>query len=490
MFFTGFFSPTSRNRIRLRLAPYDIACAVFAPFVALAMREPKLLEIPSLDTLPAPYLFACITIACALTSFLAFRLSDGLSRFFSVHDLMAICGAVATTIAATNLFLFTFTRLDGVPRSTPLIYALVLTGLLALGRAFHRIMITEQDTNRAARADRLRNIVIVGADRFSALAIKLIAAQSPRTTRVLALLDERAHMVGRAVNGVRIVGPTQDFAAVVEEYLVHGIEIDQVLISEGVSALSESSLQALQELCQVRAIPMFSLGEALNLTRKEADVLQETEVRAPSIEIPSYFSLKRIVDVFLSLGLLLVLSPVMLVVAGLVLVDVGTPLLFWQERLGCGGRRFFLYKFRTYKAPYGRRGELVAESERLSIIGRFMRASRLDEIPQLLNILVGDMSLVGPRPLLPKDQPDDLSIRLMARPGITGWAQVNGGNMVTPEEKEALDAWYIQHASIWLDLKILLHSLAIAATGERFDRNAISDAMKWRTRMPSRTGFG
>ena len=139
-----------------------------------------------------------------------------------------------------------------------------------------------------------------------------------------------------------------------------------------------------------------------------------------------------------------------------------------------------LRKFRTYAAPFDRNGVAIPAADQLSRLGKFMRATRFDEIPQLLNILVGDMSLIGPRPLLPKDQPADPSIRLLARPGITGWAQINGGNSVTPEEKEALDAWYVEHATPLVDMKILAHSLIIAATGERFDRAAIAQALKWR----------
>jgi lipopolysaccharide/colanic/teichoic acid biosynthesis glycosyltransferase len=478
----GLLSPTSRNRARLRLAPYDLACAIAAPFVALALRDPGLLDLGGSDGFPGPYLFVLITLICALPSFLAFRLSDGMSRYFSVHDLMAICAAVATTIASTSVFLFVFTRLDGIPRSTPLIYAMVLGGLLVVGRAFHRVVITEENRTLTPRADQLRNVVIIGADRFAALATKLIGAQTPRTTRVVAFLDDRPQMAGRTVNGVRIVGSAHDLDSIIDEYVVHGVEIDQVLLSEGASDLSETAIEALQEICENRSIAMLSLSEAFNLTPKAAScAAADAKLAAPTIEIPSYFTLKRIFDVAASVCLLLALSPITLVVSALALIDVGTPILFWQERIGQGGRRFLLYKFRTYRAPYDWRGRPIAEHDRLSRVGRFMRRSRFDEIPQLMNILVGDMSLIGPRPLLPKDQPEDTSIRLLARPGITGWAQVNGGNLVTPDEKEALDAWYIQHASLWIDVKILIHSLIIAATGERFNRQAIEEALDWRS---------
>jgi Bacterial sugar transferase len=146
---------------------------------------------------------------------------------------------------------------------------------------------------------------------------------------------------------------------------------------------------------------------------------------------------------------------------------VGLPVFFWQQRMGAGGRRFLLHKFRTLRTPFDENGRKLTDEERLSPIGRFMRRTRLDELPQLLNILVGDMSLIGPRPLLPRDQRKNIEIRLMVRPGITGWAQVNGGVLLSPDEKEPLDEWYIRNASLWLDLRILFMTAIVFFCGER-----------------------
>ena len=175
--------------------------------------------------------------------------------------------------------------------------------------------------------------------------------------------------------------------------------------------------------------------------------------------------------------LLVLLAPVGLIVAGFALVDVGAPVLFWQERIGKGGKTFLLFKVRTYRAPFDAEGRTLSASERVSRIGRAIRATRLDEIPQLFNILRGDMSLIGPRPLLPVDQPADPRIRLSVRPGVTGWAQVNGGVQLTPEEKDALDVWYIQHASLWFDLKIVWWTIAYFALGERKGHAAVDQAL-------------
>ena len=161
------------------------------------------------------------------------------------------------------------------------------------------------------------------------------------------------------------------------------------------------------------------------------------------------------------------LSPVFLIVAVLVLLDLGSPVVFWQKRIGRNGRNFLLYKFRTLHAPFDRNGQPNSNGAYESWIGKLLRALRVDELPQLFNVLVGEMSLIGPRPLLPQDQPANCNLRLLVRPGITGWAQVNGGKLITTEEKGALDDWYVHNASFWLDLRIALYTLAFLFTGER-----------------------
>ncbi|MCC0003648.1 MAG: sugar transferase [Methylobacteriaceae bacterium] len=447
----------------------------------MAMRDPNLLGLDKwTDGLSPAVIFVVLASMSTLVSLLAFRLGDGMSRFFSVHDFIAICGAVATSVGATSFFMFTLTRLEGIPRSTPAIFAFVLTGSLVLGRAFHRVVVTELDKVAAGwKPDQLRNIVIVGVDQFSLAAVRLVQSQVPTTARVLALIDEDVGLIGRAIRGVRVVAQPHELDSVLREYEIHGVTVDQVVISDR-SLVSTEARETLRQICDQHEIETLPLSDALNLAPKSATNEGVASVSAHLVKVSPYFKIKRVLDVSASFALIVLLSPLIIVVSGLVLIDVGMPLLFWQERIGYGGRRFLLRKFRTYAAPFDRNGVAIPAADQLSRLGKFMRATRFDEIPQLLNILVGDMSLIGPRPLLPKDQPADPSIRLLARPGITGWAQINGGNSVTPEEKEALDAWYVEHATPLVDMKILAHSLIIAATGERFDRAAIAQALKWR----------
>ena len=163
-------------------------------------------------------------------------------------------------------------------------------------------------------------------------------------------------------------------------------------------------------------------------------------------------------DIIASLGGLIVLSPVLLVLAVFVRRKLGSPVLFRQQRPGLNGKIFTMYKFRTMTDKRDGEGNLLPDEDRLPSFGKFLRSTSLDELPELINVLKGDMSLVGPRPLLVQYLPrysDFQARRHEVRPGITGWAQVNGRNALSWEEKFALDVWYVDNASFTLDLKIL-----------------------------------
>lgn len=168
--------------------------------------------------------------------------------------------------------------------------------------------------------------------------------------------------------------------------------------------------------------------------------------------------MKRLFDLLLSLAGLLVLAVPLLALSFLVRRKLGAPVLFRQIRPGLDGQPFMLVKFRTMTDARGPDGALLPDAQRLTNFGRFLRSSSLDELPELWNVLRGEMSLVGPRPLLMEYLPlysSEQARRHEVRPGITGWAQVNGRNAVSWDERFRLDVWYVDHRSLWLDLKIL-----------------------------------
>lgn len=172
--------------------------------------------------------------------------------------------------------------------------------------------------------------------------------------------------------------------------------------------------------------------------------------------------MKRSFDILVAGTALVILSPVIAAVAMLVRARLGKPVLFRQLRPGLEGRPFMLLKFRTMVEHSEPDGPALSDAERLTRLGAFLRSWSLDELPELWNVLKGDMSLIGPRPLLMEYLPiytQEQARRHEVRPGITGWAQVNGRNALAWEEKFALDVWYVDHRGFWLDLKILALTL-------------------------------
>ena len=169
--------------------------------------------------------------------------------------------------------------------------------------------------------------------------------------------------------------------------------------------------------------------------------------------------MKRLFDLIVSTLALILLSPVILITAALVRFKLGSPILFKQERPGLNGRIFKMMKFRTMLDAEGRNGQQLPDEQRLTPFGALLRSTSLDELPGLFNVIKGEMSLVGPRPLLVEYLPlynDAESKRHNVRPGITGWAQVNGRNTVSWEQRFSYDIWYVENHSFWLDIKILL----------------------------------
>ena len=186
--------------------------------------------------------------------------------------------------------------------------------------------------------------------------------------------------------------------------------------------------------------------------------------------------LKRAFDIVFSAGWLIGFAPLLLVVAILVRLKLGSPVLFVQERPGLRARPFRMVKFRTMTDELGPDGELLPDEQRLTPFGRFLRATSLDEFPEMWNVLIGDMSVVGPRPLLMRyvSRYSPFQARRMeVKPGVTGWAQVNGRNSLSWEEKFALDVWYVDHRTFGIDMKIVVLTFfkVLARSGAERDKN-------------------
>jgi len=189
-----------------------------------------------------------------------------------------------------------------------------------------------------------------------------------------------------------------------------------------------------------------------------------------------YPVVKRCIDIVVAGLGLIVLSPILVVITVVIWIQMGWPIMFHQMRPGLNGQVFRMYKFRTMSNKRDEEGNLLPDEQRLTSLGKFLRKTSLDELPELFNVLKGDMSLVGPRPLLMQyleRYTPEQARRHEVKPGITGWAQVNGRNAISWEDKFELDVWYIDNQSLWLDFKILLKTVVkvfkregISAEGE------------------------
>ena len=194
--------------------------------------------------------------------------------------------------------------------------------------------------------------------------------------------------------------------------------------------------------------------------------------------------MKRLFDVIFSFSALAVFLPLLVFLFVCIKVWLGKPVIFCQVRPGLDGKEFVMYKFRTMNSKRDSQGNLLPDVYRLSRFGRFLRSLSLDEFPSLVNVLIGDMSIVGPRPLLLEYLPlysDAQARRHEVKPGITGWAQVNGRNSINWDEKFELDVWYVENQSFLLDMKIILHTLVKVIKRENINSSA-------NTTMPHFTG--
>jgi lipopolysaccharide/colanic/teichoic acid biosynthesis glycosyltransferase len=468
--------PSSRAQFRLRLSAIDVFWAAAAAPLALFLRDALIL---SAQGAPTAILYCSASFIFTLIALLAFRVSAGITRYFSVHDAVSIISAVFAAGLTTTVVLFTLTRLEGIPRSIPIVQGLVLAAGLLLSRGAMRLWDKDDPSADAVKHSAVEHIIMIGSSRLTSLYIKLLQAHAPGQREIIAVLDENPRLFGRTVCGVPVVGPPEQLDSVIEEFAVHGISADRVIIGGDESLLSPAALDEVRDTCAQRDIVVAFVPNLIGLPPLPAPSAVPILRRATapvSYKLSPYFRYKRFIDLILSLLVIVLLSPLFVIGSLLVLFDLGAPVVFWQKRIGRNGRSFLLYKFRTLHAPFDRQGQPNGTADYSSWVGTFLRRLRLDELPQVFNVMVGDMSLIGPRPLLPQDQPANCELRLNVRPGITGWAQINGGNLVTTEEKGALDEWYVRNASLWVDMRIALYTVIFLFTGERRFEQAVHDA--------------
>jgi lipopolysaccharide/colanic/teichoic acid biosynthesis glycosyltransferase len=444
-----------------------------------------------------PYLIS--TTASAAIVFLGLGLNRTIWRFSTRPDYVRIIVASLAVVVVATSTAFVYNRLDGVARSLPFLQFVMCQAFLIGARVLHKIIHDARQNRRTSAvflqmADKepQSTVLIVGISKLVEVYLQAITELAPGRIKVAGLVGKTDRHVGRIVATHPVLGVPEDIEAILDGLEVHGVTIDRIVIASTFHALAASEREALLWVERLRGISLQFLAEDLLLG---GDAPKAGVANAPPAQFAEqsfaidpnelkmiaqrrYWTFKRLIDCLGALALLLICSPLMAIATVLVAASVGSPVLFWQQRPGLGGRPFRLYKFRTMRAGHASDGRRLSDKERVSQIGSLMRRLRLDELPQLFNILLGDMCFIGPRPLLPCDQSDAYRARLLVRPGLTGWAQVIGGRDISPEDKAALDVWYVRNASMALDLEIAARTIPIVVLGERISRPLIDRA--WR----------
>jgi lipopolysaccharide/colanic/teichoic acid biosynthesis glycosyltransferase len=482
------------RRHHLLLLSFDLILIGLATVFARAVRENFEITRESFTGL-VPYVL--LTLAAAVPVLTFSGLNRTIWRLSVLSDYVRVVVAVVVTVLAALALAFAYNRLEGVSRSLPvlqfILVACALIGARVSMRLRHALRKRQPSVKPGQPFDHsaLEIVLVVGLNRITELYLLSAAEFAADRIRIAGILGNSERHTGRLVQQHKILGAPEEVANVLQDLEVHGVSVDRIVVASAFEHLSSNAQKALLEIEQTSDIKLELFAEWTKLdvpknTRGSSASRPQSDDDRPAFSFSGadlmalanrpYWHVKRAIDLAGAACILVVTGPIALFVAALVAMDVGWPVVFWQQRPGLGGRPFKLYKFRTMATAHDLHGRRLSDAERQTFLGRIIRRTRLDELPQLFNILVGEMSFVGPRPLLPVDQPSAFGARLLVRPGLTGWAQVQGGRKVTASDKAALDVWYVRNASLRLDAQILLRTVPIAIFGERVSAAAIRRA--------------
>ena len=437
---------------------------------------------------------AAYTAIAVVTCAFVFAVSGthkSLWQYTSLLDVLHVMAVVTVGLLLALFISFVLNRLEGVARSVPVIQWLLLVSAMIGTRSAVRVL-DERARHDPGRADAsVEHVLVVGLSHLTELYLQSVAEYASKTKDIVGILSEQRELSGRSLRFHKVLGTPEELSQVIAQLEVHGVSVERIVVMQPFEQLSRRAGEALLEVERATDIEVDWIAEILGLTepgRKdqraiESSALKTHEARA-SLSAPElapfslgrYGYIKRAFDILGAVCLSVFLAPLIFIVGVLVALDVGFPLVFWQKRPGRAGRPFKLYKFCSMRPAHNARGDRIPDENRSSTVGRLLRRTRFDELPQLYNVLVGEMSFVGPRPLLPAHQPAETSARFLVRPGLTGLAQVHGGRGISAEDKNVIDIWYVRNASLWLDIKIMLRTPIVMIMGERVDHYALDAA--------------
>ena len=480
---------------RIAFLGQDLMNIAFATLFALYLRNDLALPPDKLIAL-VPYLAATLVLAAII--FPTFGIDRSIWRFSGLGDYLAVALACLAIVIGAVAFSFVYNRMEGIARSIPLLQGIVMVWVLIGVRVGMRLVATRAEqrarpaTSPVIEAKNANEtILVVGIGRLAELYVRCVADMDPKRRWIAGILSDSKELTERHAYGRSVLGSPEQVAEIIRDLEIHGVFVDRIVVAMDFKALSDDAQSALLGLETSSTIRLDFLQERLGLGA-DSDEAQQNQAcdtgatdaaagayqaqRIAQLGAMPYWRVKRLIDALVALTLIVLLAPVMALVGLLVAIDIGLPVIFWQQRPGLRARPFKLYKFRTMRAAHDAAGLRVPDDMRHSALGAWLRRTRLDELPQLFLILTGSMSFIGPRPLLPADQASGFEDRLLVRPGLTGWAQVQGGRDVTPRDKAALDLWYVRNACLSLDLQILWRTVPMVLFGERIDQAAIRQA--------------
>lgn len=426
--------------------------------------------------LPTAYGTMMLLVIAAVVFRMA-GLHQNMWRYSSPRDLLAVAKAISLVTAVFVPGMFLLDRLDGISRSVLVIFWFVAFAGLASSRIIYGCIVNPGVSGiRRPKNRTLIRVLIIGNAQSSAAIIQALNAQLTDVVQVVGVIG-RPDDSGRVVHGVRILGGIESFPQIMASLDVSGFYPHQIVLGD-VDSQTHAWLEAnlTNETGLGATIAASNLSELERLSYCEPAHLR---LFAQVKDLAGYHRLKRLIDIAIASASLTLLFPMLALVTALTSLFHGSPVIFSQVRAGQYMREFKLIKFRTMREPFDRLGRILDDEKRITWLGAFLRNTRLDELPQLWNVLCGDMSVIGPRPLLRRDMPTQNNIlqeRYLVKPGITGWAQVNGGHQLSKNQKMALDLFYIRNASFALDVKILALTFRMMLRGERIDRAAITRA--------------
>lgn len=468
----------------------DLFLIVLASLIALTLRENFEVSDISPERARALAGYFCLTLLTAVVVLPALGVTRSVWRFSGLRDYLTLAAATIVIVAGATAMGFAATRLENVARSLPVLQGIVmltfLVGVRILARLRHLAREKPAQLSAAVAHNESETILVVGINKLTELFLQSVQELASDRVTIAGLLGHSSRHTGRLIHRYKVLGVPEHIADIIRDLEPHGITVDRVVVTVPLARLSPEAQQALLDLENASNIRLDILATTLGFEKRkdESDMptagdsrlFSFTDTQLTELASRPYWRAKRIFDATLALAMLVFFAPVMVLVALLVAIDVGLPVVFWQQRPGLSGQPYRLFKFRTMAGAHNARGWRIPDAKRTSIIGRVLRRTRLDELPQLIHVLLGEMSFVGPRPLLPVDQPAAYAARLLVRPGLTGWAQVMGGREISASDKAALDVWYVQNASFALDLEILLRTLRMVILGEHVNRMAIQSA--------------